>query len=90
MLAGVVEKLGFGVPAFLLYQAGRIKMEMFFAGAIDLALAVFFTIAWVCLEGARRLAQLRYHQRINGSVYLPVRELFARRALQLFSRRSAL
>jgi hypothetical protein len=47
MLAGVVEKIGFGLPAMLLYQAGRIKTDMFIAGSIDLLLAVLFTLAWV-------------------------------------------
>jgi hypothetical protein len=47
MLVGVVEKLGFGIPAALLYQAGRIKADMFAAGMLDLLLAVLFTVAWI-------------------------------------------
>lgn len=47
MLVGVIEKLGFGIPAALLYQAGRIKMEMFAAGVLDLVMAVLFTLAWI-------------------------------------------
>jgi hypothetical protein len=46
MLVGVIEKIGFGLPACLLYQAGRIKFEMFGAGLLDLVMAVLFTIAW--------------------------------------------
>jgi hypothetical protein len=50
ILVGVIEKLGFGVPACLLYQAGRIKFEMFAAGLLDLVMAALFIVAWVRLR----------------------------------------
>ncbi|HUS18324.1 MAG TPA: hypothetical protein VMZ25_01625 [Terriglobales bacterium] len=52
ILVAVIEKIGFGLPAALLYKAGRIPAEMFAAGMLDLLMAVLFTIAWVQLGKA--------------------------------------
>jgi hypothetical protein len=47
MLVAVIEKLGFGIPAVLLYRAGRIKPDMFAAGMLDLLMAILFAVAWI-------------------------------------------
>lgn len=49
ILAGVLEKLGFGVAVPLLYQAGRVKGDLMIFAGIDLVMAVVFTIAWIRL-----------------------------------------
>jgi hypothetical protein len=49
LVAALVEKLGFGIPAVLLYQAGRLSQEMLAAGCLDLIMAVLFLVAWVQL-----------------------------------------
>jgi hypothetical protein len=47
LIAALVEKLGFGIPALLLYRAGRLSKEMLAAGCLDLVMAVLFLAAWV-------------------------------------------
>jgi hypothetical protein len=46
MIAGVAEKLAFGVPAALLWSAGRAPDLVLAAGAIDLMLGAGFLMAW--------------------------------------------
>lgn len=46
MLPAILEKLAFGVPAILLYQAGRIPAATLVAGLIDLVLATCFVVAY--------------------------------------------
>jgi hypothetical protein len=44
--ACVVEKLTFGIAAWALYSAQRVKPDILLFATIDLLLAVLFTIAW--------------------------------------------
>lgn len=46
MLIGVLEKLAFGVPALLLYAAGRVEPVVAIFGSIDLTLGAFFLLAY--------------------------------------------
>jgi hypothetical protein len=46
MLAGVFEKLSFGIAAIVLYSQGRLASVMLGAGMLDLVFAVLFVIAW--------------------------------------------
>jgi len=49
ILAGIVEKLSFGIAAPILYVQQRVKADMLGAGFLDLVLGVLFMIAWVQL-----------------------------------------
>jgi hypothetical protein len=46
MLAGVLEKLGYGVPAAILYFEGRSPGLTLFTGSVDLLMAVLFLGAY--------------------------------------------
>jgi hypothetical protein len=46
MLAGVLEKLSFGVAAIVLYAQGRVALFVLCAGSVDLLLAIFFILAF--------------------------------------------
>lgn len=46
MLAAIVEKASFGLPAIVLYLNGRLSGQMLAAGLIDIALGVLFVIAY--------------------------------------------
>jgi hypothetical protein len=46
MLAGVLEKLGYGVPAVILYFQGRSPGLTLFTGSGDLLMAVLFVAAY--------------------------------------------
>lgn len=46
MLPSVAEKLAFGVPAMLLFAAGRAPPAVLLFGGIDLALGLGFLLAW--------------------------------------------
>jgi hypothetical protein len=46
MLAGVAEKLAFGVPAMVLFTAGKAPAAVLLFGGIDLALGFGFLVAW--------------------------------------------
>ena len=50
MLAAVVEKLAFGVPALALYAHGRLSGQLLAAGVIDLTLGTLFVIAYIRTE----------------------------------------
>lgn len=47
MLPGILEKLGFGVAALVLYAQGRLALLMLAAGIADLVFAVLFAVAFV-------------------------------------------
>ena len=47
MLAGVLEKLSFGVPVIILYAAGRVSAGVLVAGAVDLVFGGLFVLAFV-------------------------------------------
>ena len=47
MLAGVLEKLSFGVPVIILYAAGRVSAGVLAAGVVDLAFGGLFVLAFV-------------------------------------------
>lgn len=46
MLPSVAEKLAFGVPAILLFAAGKVPAAVLLFGGIDLALGFGFLLAW--------------------------------------------
>ena len=46
MLPAILEKLVFGVPVLLLFNAGRVGADVLLFGCIDLALGVLFTLAF--------------------------------------------
>jgi hypothetical protein len=54
MLASILEKLSFGVPALILYFQGRLTGGFFFGGMIDLVLGTFFVVAFVLTSRATR------------------------------------
>ncbi len=53
MLAGVAEKLAFGVPASLLFARGDVPAAVAVFGGIDLALGAGFLLAWRATPDAR-------------------------------------
>ena len=46
MLAGVVEKFGFGIAAVVLFLQKRLAAMMLGFGIVDLVLGVLFIVAW--------------------------------------------
>lgn len=56
MLAAVVEKAVFGLPAVALYLSGRLSAEMLGAGIIDLILGTLFVVSYVRTATAAREA----------------------------------
>jgi hypothetical protein len=59
MLATIVEKAAFAIPAFLLYAQGRLSPSMLGAGTIDAVLGVLFAVSYAKTSGAeaRRLGR---------------------------------
>lgn len=47
MLAGVLEKLSFGLAVMVLYPAGRVSAGVLGAGVVDLAFGGLFVLAFV-------------------------------------------
>lgn len=47
MLAAIVEKLTFAVPAIVLFVQGRLASSMLAAGVVDGILAAAFGVAWL-------------------------------------------
>jgi hypothetical protein len=47
MIPGILEKLGFGVAAIVLYAQQRLAMPMLAAGLGDLVFAALFALAFV-------------------------------------------
>jgi hypothetical protein len=56
MLPGILEKLGYGVPAAILYFQGRSPALTFFTGLGDLVMAVLFLAAYQRTGGQARPA----------------------------------
>jgi hypothetical protein len=54
MIAAVLEKLSFGIPALILYFQSRLKGAFFFGGIIDLVLGTFFVAAFALTSRTRR------------------------------------
>jgi len=54
MPACAVEKLAFGVAAWALYFAQRVRADILLFATIDLALAVLFMMAWSRTRNAAR------------------------------------
>lgn len=46
MIAGILEKLAFGVPCIVLYLQGRLAAVTLAAGVLDLALCVLFIFSY--------------------------------------------
>jgi|HubBroStandDraft_6_1064221.scaffolds.fasta_scaffold05498_3 hypothetical protein len=46
MLTGVLEKLGFGVPAVVLYCQGRSSAPILYSGSLDLLMGAIFLAAY--------------------------------------------
>lgn len=46
ILPSIVEKFSFAIAAAVLFAAGRLGVEMFVAGMIDLLLGVLFIASW--------------------------------------------
>jgi hypothetical protein len=46
MIPSILEKLGFGVPAVILFVQGRIGRSVLAAGTVDLFLGVLFIVAY--------------------------------------------
>ena len=46
MIAGVLEKLAFGAPVWLLWTQGRVAAPVVAFGTVDLVWAVLFGVAW--------------------------------------------
>ncbi len=53
ILPGIVEKLGFGIPALWLYAQGRAPALMALGGGMDLLMAALFAWAFVELSRSR-------------------------------------
>lgn len=47
MIAGVLEKVSFGVPAIILFLSDRLAPLMLVAGLIDLVFGFFFIVAFL-------------------------------------------
>jgi hypothetical protein len=47
MIPGILEKLGFGVAALVLYAQGRLAAPMLAAGSGDLVFAALFAVAFI-------------------------------------------
>lgn len=52
MLAGVLEKLSFGVPVAILYLVDRVSTGVLLAGMLDLILGALFVAAFMATEGS--------------------------------------
>lgn len=55
MIVAVLEKLSFGIPAAILYAAGRLEGPFFLGGMIDLFLGVLFAVSFVLTGKRNRL-----------------------------------
>lgn len=53
MLAAIVEKASFGLPAIVLFVTGRLHVQMLVAGLIDLSLGVLFIMAYARTAAAK-------------------------------------
>lgn len=57
MLAAVLEKLSFGIPALILYSQQRLSNVMLAGGIVDLVLAALFVAAYVKTADGRASTQ---------------------------------
>ncbi len=53
ILPGIVEKLGFGIPALWLYSQGRTPGLMALGGGVDLVMAALFVWAFIVSSRSR-------------------------------------
>lgn len=53
MLAAIVEKASFGLPAIGLFLTGRLHLQMLLAGLIDMSLGVLFIMAYMRTAAAK-------------------------------------
>jgi len=53
IIPGILEKLGFGGAAVVLFTLGRVDLPVLAAGAIDLVFAVLFTVAFRATPASR-------------------------------------
>lgn len=51
MLIAILGKLSFGIPAWILWAAGRIGADVTALGTVDLFIAGCFTISWFLTPG---------------------------------------
>jgi hypothetical protein len=51
MLPGILEKLGFGLAAVILFAQSRLRMQMLLAGIGDLVFAALFAVAFAKTGG---------------------------------------
>jgi hypothetical protein len=63
MLAAILEKLAFGIPAAVLFSQGRLSGMVFAFGTIDLLLAGLFAVAFLGTASAasRAAGERRQH-----------------------------
>ena len=54
MLAAIVEKASFGLPAIWLFLTGRLHVQMLLAGLIDMSLGVLFIMAYMRTANVQR------------------------------------
>jgi hypothetical protein len=47
MIPSILEKLSFGIPALLLYRAGRLEGGFFYGGILDLVLGALFLVSYL-------------------------------------------
>jgi hypothetical protein len=47
MIPSILEKLSFGIPAFVLYLKGRLEGGFFYGGMVDLVLGALFLISYL-------------------------------------------
>ena len=55
MIAGILEKSGFGPAAVLLYAAGRVSTQILVFGIIDMVLGVLFFLSYRSVGSESRL-----------------------------------
>ncbi len=53
MIVGVLEKLSFGVPVWLLYAQGRVQGAVLVFASIDLFLGALFAVSYVRTQPAK-------------------------------------
>jgi hypothetical protein len=54
MIAAILEKLAFGVPAIVLFLLGRLTTQMLAAGLLDLTLGGLFVVSYLRTAAASR------------------------------------
>ena len=47
MIPSILEKLGFGIPALVLYLTGRLEGGLFYGGMLDLVLGALFAVSYL-------------------------------------------